>query len=121
MAGGRNTRPPALPSTVLLRPQGQAAVCFQKTYSAVYGDSTTVPAVAALQSAAGGWRPPTVSSRWMKLVSTSRLPSAPGVVFADRSTQGMALSSGMTLSKTVPTALLPSAACQDGPAKCLMI
>jgi hypothetical protein len=33
----------------------------------------------------------------------------------------MALRSGVTLSTTVPTALLPSAACQDGPAKCLMI
>src|SRR5205809_227572 len=47
----------------------------------------------------------------MNVVSTSRSPSAPGVVFADRSTQGMAVRSGVTLSTTVPTALLPSATC----------
>jgi Transposase len=35
-------------------------VCFQKKYSAVYGTSTTVPAVPALQSAAGGVRAPVV-------------------------------------------------------------
>ena len=59
--------------------------------------------------------------RWTKVVSTSRSPSAPGVVVADRSTHGIAVRSTVTLSTTVPRTLLPSFACQVGPAKWLMI
>src|SRR6266508_631198 len=51
-----------------------------------------------------GVRPPVVSVRWMKLVSTSRSPSGPGVVVADRSIQGMAVGSKVTLSTSWPTA-----------------
>src|SRR3954451_20300567 len=77
----------------------------------------TLPAVAALQSAAGGVRPPAVWIRWMNVVSTRRSPPRPGVVFVERSTQSMAVRSTLTLFTTVPTAWLPSFACHVGPRK----
>src|SRR3954452_20646388 len=59
--------------------------------------------------------------RWMKVVSTSRSPSGPGVVVVDRSTQSMAVLSRVTWFTPVPTARLPSVACQVGPRKWVMI
>src|SRR6266511_4611620 len=49
-------------------------------------------------------------------------PSRPGVVeAADSRTQGMAVSSTVTLASAWPTTLLPSLACHVGPAKWVMM
>ena len=89
----------------------------------MYGTSAVVPAVAAVQFAAAGARPPVVLIRWMNVVSAkSSPPRGPlAVDTADSFSQSIAVGSTLTPDTRAPTTLLPSLACHVGPAKWLPI